>query len=201
MTGGLARLWRDQWRPAIEKALGPGVLAPSPRERGLAALLGATMAGYLCLLAYDYSLGARDRAETAIVAFEAQRRDNEISHQDYSYLVDRELSRARAHSFEGQTFAIARITAQADVETMLREAGVEAGRVATDEAVEGEGRLRTAVLTIDAPFAWPSFVSFVEALSQSPRSFGVVSVSVDMRSARPTFRMRLRASLMTGSEA
>lgn len=196
-----AQLWQDQLRPMLERLLGPSVFSPSPRERGLAAILAATLMGYGCLLAYDFSLAARDRAEASIVAYEAQRRDAAIAHQDYGFLVDREITRARAHAFEDQTFAIARIKAQADIEALLRQAGVEASRVLPDDEVEGEGRLRTVALTIDAPFAWPSFVSFVEALSRSPHSFGVLAVSVDMRSVRPTFRMRLRATLLTAGEA
>jgi len=201
MMGVLASLWRQRLRPAIEQVLGPSVFSPSPRERGLAALLGATFAAYGALVAYDFSFAAQTRAETAMIAYETARREAAVSQQDLGFLVERQIENARRYAFEDRTFAIAQIKAQAEVDTLAQQAGIANARVTADGDIDGEGRLRIVNLTVEGRFEWPSFIAFVQSLAQPERSFGVLSVSVDNRSITPTFRMRLAAPVLASGEA
>jgi hypothetical protein len=163
----------------------------SPRERALGCVLSGLAGLSLAAMSIDFAYSQYERASIAASALKMRAEESRASSNEEGLRVTRQMERVREHAFADTTIAIAQLQAEAELEAMLRAAGVADPRVTVLGVAPETGDVRLATFQIEGIFDWGSFGTFVGDLSTSDKRTDVLSISVDQTGGK-RFRLKLR---------
>lgn len=163
----------------------------TPRERAGLALLTAFCVCALALLAFDWTMSARTRAQAAVDARAqleaASARAGEPAFQEEVALAAGKIWRWSA---VGASAGVARAEASTQLESLAIGAGLTNVSVTATETSVAANRLSAIKLALSADFDWGSFTSFLRALENAELSFSVEGVDV-AAGASPTMALSI----------
>lgn len=172
--------------------LGVGLHAVSLRERALVSILFLIGVMYLTLLLFDWSQSARNEAVDARATHAQVIRERDARVRG-SILgrVEEELEQLRADAFLGETYAIARLTAESTIETLATAAGVQSLRVSGTLSPETSSPLQVHLIAVQGRFDWDIYIAFLAKLSQLEQSVAIVGAGAELSGAT-SFQLSLR---------
>ena len=182
---------RDEWR----------TLRDDPRKLALLSLLGVIVALQLLLVAGDWNSNQwtnlatlkNDRRRAEAVA-EAAR------NVEFAQQAATSVEQAKSWTFNGPTFAIARLNAQQAVSAVANESGLMGVTVRPAADIVGDTAIRFTAMTVEGAFEWAAFLDFLDGLSALKEGVIVEYFAVSPGRAKQ-FRVVLRTPIAIGDAA